>query len=379
MVLAAYIINNRVQIWDIYISLYCYWPLLLAVEQRGGSSSTRLSSGRLNSPHPLLIESSFWVFHLLGSWFALEVSSPTLHDSAPMELTAKILMTAAIVLFLVVIFVLILHLYAKWFWGRAEDFPAAAGQNPARRRRHHRRRRHLVFSAAAHGSVSKGLDPAILRSLPAVFYDPEDLGEGLECAICLSELVEGEKARLLPKCSHGFHSDCIDMWFESHSTCPICRNPVGDDDSSKSAETDVEDMDSSSSSSSSSNDGGELAEENMSNEQHSESLNFPTNVLFWGNENQVSSRSAAASSEEAPCSAIVAVSTSTSTSNSSNALVDRMLAIDIPRLTDGSSSRFVEEEPKSPVTTRLRSLKRLLIRDRRVNPCSSSSTDADQV
>ncbi|KAK4790794.1 hypothetical protein SAY86_031207 [Trapa natans] len=308
----------------------------------------------------------------------LVVSSRPLHDSAPMELTAKLLMSAAIILFLVVIFILALHLYAKWFWGRDEDSPAAAGRNPARRRRHHHRRRHFVFAAAAHISASKGLDPAILRSLPAVIYGPEDLGEELECAICLTELIEGEKARMLPKCNHGFHSDCIDMWFESHSTCPICRNPVGDDDSSKSAEIDVEDMDSSSSSSS--NDGSELAVENVNNEQHSESLNFPTNVLFWGNETQVSSRSAAAAAylEEGPCSATTAAGTSTS-SASSNALVNRMLVIDVPRPTDGSSSRFVEDEPKSPVMTRLRSLKRLLSRERRVNPCSSSTPHVAQV
>ncbi|KAK4781170.1 hypothetical protein SAY87_017276 [Trapa incisa] len=100
-------------------------------------------------------------------------------------------------------------------------------------------------------------------------------------------------------------------WFESHSTCPICRNPVGDDDSSKSAEIDVEDMD----------------------------------------------RSSSAYLEEAPCSATTAAGTSTSTSSSSNALVNRMLVIDIPRPNDGSSSRFVEDEPKSPVMTRLGSLK----------------------
>lgn len=32
--------------------------------------------------------------------------------------------------------------------------------------------------------------------------------------------------RELPKCHHSFHIDCIDMWFHSHSTCPVCRAPV---------------------------------------------------------------------------------------------------------------------------------------------------------
>lgn len=32
--------------------------------------------------------------------------------------------------------------------------------------------------------------------------------------------------RDLPKCHHGFHVECIDMWLSSHTNCPICRAPV---------------------------------------------------------------------------------------------------------------------------------------------------------
>lgn len=48
----------------------------------------------------------------------------------------------------------------------------------------------------------------------------------MDCAVCLSEFEEGETGRVLPKCNHSFHIDCIDMWFQSHSTCPLCRAPV---------------------------------------------------------------------------------------------------------------------------------------------------------
>lgn len=48
----------------------------------------------------------------------------------------------------------------------------------------------------------------------------------LECAVCLSEFVKNETGRVLPECNHGFHLECIDMWFLSNSTCPLCRAPV---------------------------------------------------------------------------------------------------------------------------------------------------------
>nr|ABK23755.1 unknown [Picea sitchensis] len=68
-----------------------------------------------------------------------------------------------------------------------------------------------------------GLDARVVESLPVFEYKAQSFKEALECAICLSEFEDNEKARLLPNCKHSFHVDCIDMWFRSHSTCPICR------------------------------------------------------------------------------------------------------------------------------------------------------------
>ena len=80
----------------------------------------------------------------------------------------------------------------------------------------------------------RGLEAHVMRSLPMCVYRSEDFNfkDGLECAVCLSDVVDGEKARILPKCNHGFHVECIDMWFHSHSTCPICRRLVGSIESS---------------------------------------------------------------------------------------------------------------------------------------------------
>ncbi|CAL9117510.1 unnamed protein product [Musa textilis] len=35
-----------------------------------------------------------------------------------------------------------------------------------------------------------------------------------------------DRLRLLPKCSHAFHVQCIDTWLLSHSTCPLCRRSL---------------------------------------------------------------------------------------------------------------------------------------------------------
>lgn len=287
-----------------------------------------------------------------------------LENSAAVELTGKIMVVAIIVLFLVVVFVLFLHLYAKWFWWRIDE----ATPNPSRRRR-----RRFVFAPGQDPAIAttlrKGLDPSVLRSLPVLEFDPKAFKDGLECAVCLSDVVQGEKARLLPKCNHGFHVDCIDMWFQSHATCPLCRNPVAPEGSNSNTSAEVsEDVESS----------GEILVSSFS----TESPNFPTNVLFWGDQTQVSSRGA--SLEEGPSQGAPCPSSSSSPPSSSRP-ADGVLVIDIPRqVTENfpslspSASRFAEEESKSPVTTRLRSLKRLLSRDKRASPRSPGAADVEQ-
>jgi len=47
-----------------------------------------------------------------------------------------------------------------------------------------------------------------------------------ECAVCLNEFQHNDKLRLLPKCYHVFHQDCIDVWLLSHMNCPVCRSKL---------------------------------------------------------------------------------------------------------------------------------------------------------
>lgn len=73
----------------------------------------------------------------------------------------------------------------------------------------------------------KALDPLVVASLPKFMYKATDLqldhGEVIECSVCLSTIVEETMVKLLPNCKHTFHVECIDMWLNSNTTCPICR------------------------------------------------------------------------------------------------------------------------------------------------------------
>lgn len=134
------------------------------------------------------------------------------------------MLSAIVILFFVVILMVCLHLYARWYLLNARRRQIRRARN---------RRTHLVFYVdpsnpnAAHVTIpSRGLDPTVLKSLPVFVYSPNTHPDSIECAVCLSEFEENEKGRTLPKCNHSFHIECIDMWFHSHSTCPLCRSPV---------------------------------------------------------------------------------------------------------------------------------------------------------
>ncbi|XP_062108711.1 RING-H2 finger protein ATL2 [Humulus lupulus] len=140
-------------------------------------------------------------------------------------LSGKIMLSAIVILFFVVILMVCLHLYARWYLLRARR---------RNMRRNRNRRNQLVFHmdpATAATAAPRGLDPAVLNSLPVFVYSAKthpdsDSNPTMECAVCLSEFEENEMGRRLPKCNHNFHTECIDMWFHSHSTCPLCRSPV---------------------------------------------------------------------------------------------------------------------------------------------------------
>ncbi|KAG7968576.1 hypothetical protein I3843_08G161100 [Carya illinoinensis] len=76
-------------------------------------------------------------------------------------------------------------------------------------------------------TAARGLDPEVIETFPTLVYSVVKglkIGKGaLECAVCLNEFAEDETLRLIPKCDHVFHPECIDVWLASHTTCPVCR------------------------------------------------------------------------------------------------------------------------------------------------------------
>ncbi|KAK9131565.1 hypothetical protein Sjap_012052 [Stephania japonica] len=276
-------------------------------------------------------------------------------DEGPViELSGKIMLAAVILLFCVILLVLVLHLYARWFyfWRRQRT-----------QQQQHEQEEQLddVNDGDGGGGGGGGVDASVIGSLPILIFKREveeqlmmkdDEVDGLECAVCLCDVSEGERVRLLPKCNHGFHVECIDMWFQTHHTCPLCRSSVApapapapapdDDDSTPSTESPI----------------------------------FPTNVLFWGNQIQihVTTRGTTTGLPPTPAAAAAAAAASPIIAPNSSTPDDEegtsSLVIDIPiTLLSQNSDEEEEDEEKehnSPPSTTLRSLRRLLTRDKRV-------------
>ncbi|KAK9136839.1 hypothetical protein Sjap_007433 [Stephania japonica] len=148
----------------------------------------------------------------------------TRYTSESYALSGKIMLSAIVILFTVVLLILCLHVYARCFLSRRRH---------RHRHRHHNHRRgaRIIFAAdLSPAATSRGLDPSVLSSLPTFPFSSApasaSASAGLDCAVCLSDFAPSDTARLLPKCGHTFHVDCIDMWFHSHDTCPLCRLPV---------------------------------------------------------------------------------------------------------------------------------------------------------
>ena len=96
-------------------------------------------------------------------------------------------------------------------------------------------------SGDEHGVTSEGGDdtpPTPLTPLPLAQSREIESSQFVSsscCSICLDEFEEGEKLRLLPRCNHAFHTDCILPWLtERQGCCPMCKTPVLPDEQQRS-------------------------------------------------------------------------------------------------------------------------------------------------
>ncbi|XP_019163066.1 PREDICTED: RING-H2 finger protein ATL63-like [Ipomoea nil] len=139
----------------------------------------------------------------------------------------NVMLAAVISLLLVILFVLLLHVYARWFLTQSRR---RGGSVEVPRRRFQSFR---VDSTFPDSPEKKGLEKSAISEIPSFVYmgkggddGGDGEGSGMECSICLSSFENGDVGRKLPKCGHAFHAECIEMWLFSHSSCPFCRAPV---------------------------------------------------------------------------------------------------------------------------------------------------------
>lgn len=105
-------------------------------------------------------------------------------------------------------------------------------------------RRGIIGAVARSVRGQRGLDRAVVESFPTFTYSAVKelkIGKGaLECAVCLTEFDDDDTLRLIPKCDHAFHPDCIDEWLAGHTTCPVCRSNLADGGGSVHAPPEIE-------------------------------------------------------------------------------------------------------------------------------------------
>lgn len=138
--------------------------------------------------------------------------------------TTMICIVGSVLLFLFLVIFLYLHITQL-----RRSSTAAVATGGTNRREDEDETEERDFSGDHHvwRITTPGLHRSEIDSITVVgFKKGEGIIDGTECSVCLNEFEEDESLRLLPKCSHAFHINCIDTWLLFHKNCPLCRAPI---------------------------------------------------------------------------------------------------------------------------------------------------------
>ncbi|KAG2713068.1 hypothetical protein I3760_04G157100 [Carya illinoinensis] len=157
---------------------------------------------------------SLFILQLNFMFFHVKAQSSSNQGDGPRNFQPSLGVVLGILLIMFSVTVLLL-LYAKFY----------------RRGSFHGNTQNFGFLRSS--SRFSGIDRTVIESLPFFrFSSLKGTKEGLECSVCLSKFEDAEILRLLPKCKHAFHVECIDNWLVKHSSCPLCRHKVSAEDPS---------------------------------------------------------------------------------------------------------------------------------------------------
>ncbi|XP_057439814.1 NEP1-interacting protein 1-like [Lotus japonicus] len=98
---------------------------------------------------------------------------------------------------------------------------------------------HINTPETAYGGVSdiydikgvKGMPQNFILKLPFHRFNSNKIMKLCNkscCSICFQDFEDEELVRILPKCGHIFHLECIDKWLVQQGSCPMCRTFVSD-------------------------------------------------------------------------------------------------------------------------------------------------------
>ncbi|XP_060649180.1 E3 ubiquitin-protein ligase Iruka [Drosophila nasuta] len=76
-----------------------------------------------------------------------------------------------------------------------------------------------------------------INEIPNVKISAEEVERKMQCSVCWDDFKLDETVRKLP-CSHLYHENCIVPWLNLHSTCPICRKSLANDDDNDDVDVD---------------------------------------------------------------------------------------------------------------------------------------------